>query len=661
MSTRLPASNPLAYVGLKETNPPQLYFRTRSPLVTDSRSYDMGDIWIDQTALEGWILALNIGGVANWVGMAGTGANESLTGDIGGAVFPDGADNINFLGAGGLTVTGVPAANTLTVAPSGGGSLVESLTGDAGLAVGPDGVGNIDVLGNSGAYLNGILFTGDPANNTLTGMDLRNVTTYVVDAVAGQTEYQTVQAAVTAANAAGGGLVYVREGTFTEDLVLYDNIMIQGMGLETIITGVHLPPTAGTLTLYDLTLTSPTDILESAAAGTTLILFFDCLINCDNGYTCDLLNWTGTVDMVQCAETSTLNGIFNNTGGAALNIWNSFAGAGATDLVLDDGVLAIYDSRIINPIVIGGNTVMTAIMGCSFAATISLDDTSSLEMYNSMSAVGDVPCIAQNSMGTILLSDVSLNSPNDPVIDGMGAGAITVASVTYVDISNIAGALTLVHTTAHETGVGFMQNISFDRGTTQIVADGELIIGDTGNVPQINTLTAGAGIAIANGAGTITIAGTATVALLFTEDVGTATPALNNLNIVGGAGIATAGAGSTVTITATGSGMAWVDATNAAYNLAVATAYGSNRGGGVAFTLPAVAAQGTIIEIIGILGLWNIVQGGGQSVEVGMFTTTVGAGGSLTATNVGDCVSLRCITADTVFRVENMMGNPAIV
>ena len=38
------------------------------------------------------------------------------------------------------------------------------------------------------------------------------------------------------------------------------------------------------------------------------------------------------------------------------------------------------------------------------------------------------------------------------------------------------------------------------------------------------------------------------VATLYTEDVGTATPALNNLNVLGDTGIATSGSGSTITI-----------------------------------------------------------------------------------------------------------------
>lgn len=40
---------------------------------------------------------------------------ETLTGDTGGAVGPDGAFNINVLGGAGITVTGSPGTNTLTI------------------------------------------------------------------------------------------------------------------------------------------------------------------------------------------------------------------------------------------------------------------------------------------------------------------------------------------------------------------------------------------------------------------------------------------------------------------------------------------------------------------------------------------------------------------
>ncbi len=120
MSTQIPATNPLAYVGIKETDPPQLYFRPRAPLATDSRPYDRGDIWIDTVALEAYILALNIGGVASWITMTTVGAIETLTGDAGGAVSGDGVNNLNLVGGVGISTTGTPGTNTVTIDSTGG-------------------------------------------------------------------------------------------------------------------------------------------------------------------------------------------------------------------------------------------------------------------------------------------------------------------------------------------------------------------------------------------------------------------------------------------------------------------------------------------------------------------------------------------------------------
>jgi len=249
--------------------------------------------------------------------------------------------------------------------------------------------------------------------------------------------------------------------------------------------------------------------------------------------------------------------------------------------------------------------------------------------------------------------------------------------------------------------------------------DGELVIGSTGVDPVIGSLaSAGGTVTITPGAGTINLEAGPAVPTTFTTDAGNAVPALNILNVLGGNNIGTVGAGNTltinvngttdhtvqvgnatgsltslaamvdgdlvigstgvdpviaqltagagvaiasgagtITISATGSGLAWVEATGAAQAMAVATAYGANRAGGVTFTLPATAAAGTVMEIVGMQGLWVLAQNAGQTVHMGAFSTTTGVGGSLTATNAGDCIVLRCITANTDFRVQNMMGN----
>lgn len=46
---------------------------------------------------------------------------ETITGTVGGIVGPDALHNINLLGVGGVTVTGTPGTNTLTIAVAGTG------------------------------------------------------------------------------------------------------------------------------------------------------------------------------------------------------------------------------------------------------------------------------------------------------------------------------------------------------------------------------------------------------------------------------------------------------------------------------------------------------------------------------------------------------------
>ena len=75
------------------------------------------------------------------------------------------------------------------------------------------------------------------------------------------------------------------------------------------------------------------------------------------------------------------------------------------------------------------------------------------------------------------------------------------------------------------------------------------------------------------------------------------------------------------------------------------------------FTLPAAAAFGTIIEVMGDgAGGWTITQAAGQSIRYGNVATTIGAGGSLSSSNRYDCVRLICRVADTTWTVVSAIG-----
>lgn len=145
----------------------------------------------------------------------------------------------------------------------------------------------------------------------------------------------------------------------------------------------------------------------------------------------------------------------------------------------------------------------------------------------------------------------------------------------------------------------------------------------------------------------------------FTTDNGVAVPALNNLNVFGGTGATTSGSGSTITITVKSDGFLWNDVTGATQTIAAENGYITDRGAGVTYTLPASGTLGDTFIITGKLGLWTLAQNANQQITFGSASTTVGVGGSLAATNLGDSITAVCITAgaSTVWRVINAVGN----
>lgn len=155
--------------------------------------------------------------------------------------------------------------------------------------------------------------------------------------------------------------------------------------------------------------------------------------------------------------------------------------------------------------------------------------------------------------------------------------------------------------------------------TPELTVNGQTFIGSAGNNPVAATLTGGAGISIANGAGSITISAS------------------------GSAG--------------------WVDQTTSSVTMAVSTGYTADAGASlITFTLPATSVIGDFVEINGKgSGLFTIAQATGQLIHFGNLASTSGAGGSVSSTLQFDCIRLRCITANTIWVVVSSVGNFTVV
>lgn len=154
-----------------------------------------------------------------------------------------------------------------------------------------------------------------------------------------------------------------------------------------------------------------------------------------------------------------------------------------------------------------------------------------------------------------------------------------------------------------------------------VLTDGQVLFGVTGADPTPRVFTAGTGISIdLSGAG---------IALITNSDPGS------------GGGL-----------------MPWVEVTTISQAFAVNTGYIMNNAALVTGTLPATAAVGDIIEVVGEgVGGWLVAQNASQEIRFGDVVTTNGVGGSLASTNAGDSIRLVCITANTTFRVISSVGN----
>lgn len=140
-------------------------------------------------------------------------------------------------------------------------------------------------------------------------------------------------------------------------------------------------------------------------------------------------------------------------------------------------------------------------------------------------------------------------------------------------------------------------------------------------------------------------------------------PVAGNINLLGGTGIKSVGTVGTLTFNLTGNGFTWSTVTSATNvnPIVVQNAYVTGGALTTIFLLPAAAAVGDTFIITGLSSLFQINQNALQTIILGSSQTTVGGGGSLTSTSIGDHLQITCIAANTTFKAVDVIGNITII
>src|ERR1700760_2698990 len=121
------------------------------------------------------------------------------------------------------------------------------------------------------------------------GSGMAPITMYVVSQQ-GNADYTTIPSAINALHTANtGGLVWLRSGTYNENLTLYPSINIRGDGNTAVtIVGTHILPLSGNAEYYDIHFSSSAQTFTNSAITTPTLLFDNCLFSCTDGFTFNL-------------------------------------------------------------------------------------------------------------------------------------------------------------------------------------------------------------------------------------------------------------------------------------------------------------------------------------------------------------------------------------
>lgn len=265
---------------------------------------------------------------------------------------------------------------------------------------------------------------------------------YIVDAD-GTTPFTTIQSAIDQVvldTPSAPVTIQIRPGTYTENLVLVDAINLQGFSEgQVIIDGTHTPPVAGNISLLNIKFVSATDILFNAAAGACNISFLNCIFQCTNGYIFNMDLWLGDLSITNSSDLSLAGGVvFNSTGGAAIDIFDSQLGAGANVMTIS-GPARIFNSRVFCPTTFVLQA-SAAIQDSTIDNIVTVSNDAQLQLYNSY-LNSAVACLSTSSTQRVIIGNVIFNSPAADVITG--TGSVEIGESVYLDTASIAGTVTI--------------------------------------------------------------------------------------------------------------------------------------------------------------------------------------------------------------------------
>lgn len=369
--------------------------------------------------------------------------------DSGTAIASGNVLNVN--GAGGATTSG--SGNTIIVSSS--ASAAETLTPNSGAAVVAS-AGNINDKGlaaNSGgnAYP---LFSYNGGTAQLNWENRTYLTPYVVDASTtngSKGTFTTVQSAITQAVADSyQGDIFLRSGTYTEDLTLAAGINLTALGGDGLsptvkILGKATFTGAGTVSISNIQLQTNSDnFLVVSGSSASIVNLNSCYLNCANatGITYSSSSASSGVHIYYC------NGICGSTG-------TLFNYSGAASLV------NIFSSSIVGTTTTTASNTSGPVVqcdSCRFQFPLTTSSSGSYDLRNCILNTGVQNAIALTTAGSGSTSAIFcrfLGGTSSAISIGTGSSVVIQdCAIVSSNANQITGLGTLLYTPFTTNGNG---------------------------------------------------------------------------------------------------------------------------------------------------------------------------------------------------------------
>ncbi len=251
---------------------------------------------------------------------------------------------------------------TLTV--SGGGTVGKTITGDTGGGLAPTS-GNWNILGQQASTLAVMDTIG--SGSTLKIENRAWLTSLVVDpsvTVGLRGTFSTIATALTAATS--GQTIFIRPGTYTENLTLKAGVNLTAFGSDSslnqtgkvIISGKATLTTAGTVKISGIQLQTNSDfLLAVTGSAASIVNLQNCNLNCTNntGISFSTSNSSGMINLNGCTGNlgTTGIGLYSSSSTGTININNSNitnSGASTTVSTNSAGIANFVYSVIMSPV-----------------------------------------------------------------------------------------------------------------------------------------------------------------------------------------------------------------------------------------------------------------------------------------------------------------------